>query len=122
MRQDDRAFSGALERGNEVQEKRVIAILLRRDAIFKAAVDVVGRFQSVGPGFGRERGIGDGKIEGFQPIAVCFEERGGERIPAFQFCRGVIVQDHVHLRESPGRVVHLLSVDTDAVRCFIGGF
>lgn len=32
------------------------------------------------------------------------------------------MQDHVHLREGPGCVIHFLSVDADAVGCFIGGF
>ena len=45
----------------------------------------------------------------------------GQRVAAPDLRRGVAVQDHVHARQGPGGVVHLLAVDGDAVGRFVGG-
>ena len=66
MRQNDRAFAGALERGEDVQQEGVVAVLLRRDAELEAAVLVIGRVEAVAPGLGGERRIGDDEVEGLE--------------------------------------------------------
>ena len=47
--QNDRAFAGALERSEDVQQEGIVAVLRRRDAELEAAVLVVGRVEAVAP-------------------------------------------------------------------------
>ena len=120
--QDDRALAGALERGDEMEEEGVIAVLGRGDTVLEALVGVVGRIKTAGPGFGREGGIGHGEVEGLEAAGAVREVRGGQGVALPQFRGFVVVQDHVHPRQRPGGVVHLLTVDADAVRRFVRGF
>ena len=52
VRQDNCALAIALERRDEVEQKGVIAILGRGNAVLETLVCVVGRIESAGPGFG----------------------------------------------------------------------
>ena len=73
VRQDDRALAGALEAGEDVEQKGVVAVLRRRDAELEALELVVGRVEAVAPRLGRERRIGDDEVEGLER-AVCVLE------------------------------------------------
>ena len=46
VRQDDRAFAGALEAREDVQQEGVVAVLGGRDAVLEAPVLVVGRIEA----------------------------------------------------------------------------
>ena len=67
-----------------------------------------------------KRRIGDREVEGPEASVRVLEVRGGEGVAAPQLRRRVAVQEHVHPRERPGGVVHLLAVDGDAVRRLVG--
>ncbi len=112
VRQNNRAFAVALERGEDVEQKSVIAILLRRDAEGKTVVKVIGRIEAVAPSLGGERRIGDGEIEGLERAGPgVLEMRRGKRVVLPDFRRGTVVQDHVHPRQRLGGVVHFLPVN-----------
>ena len=49
VRVNHRALAGALERGEDVQQEGVVAVLGRRDAEVETAIQVVGRVESAGP-------------------------------------------------------------------------
>jgi len=118
--QNDRALALALERLDEVQQKGVIAVLGGRDAVLETVELVVGGVEPVRPGFGGKRRIGDGEVEGFQGAVRVLEVGIGEGVSTPEKGRGVAVQDHVHPGQRPGGVVHLLAVDGDAARGFVG--
>ena len=119
--QDDRALSSALQRRDQMQEECVVAVLGRRDAVGEAPVPVVGRIEAAGPRLGREGRIGDGEVERLEAAFRVREVGGGQRVAAPQVGGRMVVQDHVHPRQRPGRVVHLLAVDGDAVRRLVRG-
>ena len=118
--QDDGAPTGALERGDEMQQEGVVAVLRRRDAVVEAPEGVVRGVEAVRPRLGREGRIGDREVERPQAAAGVAELGGGQRVAAPQVGGRVAVQDHVHPRQRPGGVVHLLAVDADAVRRPVG--
>ena len=120
--QDAGALASALERRDEVEEEGVIAILGRRNTVLEALVGVIGRIKATGPGFGRKVGIGDGEVERLEAVGAVREVRGGQGVALPQYGDFVAVQDHVHSRQRPGDVVHLLAIDADAVRRLVGGF
>ena len=111
VRQNDRALAGALERGEDVQQEGVVAVLGRRDAVVEAAEQVVGRVETVAPGLGGERRIGDREVEGLEAAVGILEVRAGQGVVLPDFCRRAVVQDHVHLRQRRGGVVHFLPVE-----------
>ena len=49
VRVNHRALAGALERGQDVQQESVVAILGRGDAVVETAIQVVGRVEAAGP-------------------------------------------------------------------------
>ena len=100
-----------------MQEEGVVAVFGRGDAVFEAPVLVVGRIESAGPSLGRERRIGDGKVEGLEAVVLVLEVRRGQGVATPQLGGRVAVQDHVHARQRPGGVVHLLAVDGDTPSC-----
>lgn len=122
MRQNHRAFAAALERGEDVQQKSVVSILLRRDAEGEAVVKVIGRIEAVAPCLGGKRRIGDGEIKRLERACLgVFEMRRGQGVVLPDFRRGAIVQDHVHPREGLGGVVHFLPVKRQVVAgCALG--
>ena len=120
--QDDGALAAAgLERLDKVQEEGVVAVPGGRDAVLEAPELVVGGVEAVGPRLGREGRVGDGEVEGLEAAVRALEVGRGERVAAVQLRRRVLVQNHVHARQRPGGVVHLLAVHGDAVRRLIGG-
>ena len=78
------------------------------------------RVEAAGPGLGGEGWIGDGEVEGLEAAVPVLEVRGGQRVAAPQIRGRVTVQEHVHTRQRPGGVVHLLTVDGDAARRLVG--
>ena len=81
-----------------MQQEGVIAVLGRRDAELEPPELVIARFQSAGPGLGRERRIRHGEIEGLEGAILVLEVGGGERVAAPQLGGGVPMQDHIHAR------------------------
>ena len=114
MRENDRAFAGALEASEDVQQKGVVAVLHGRNAELKSMELVLGRIESVAPGFGRERRIGDDEVEGLERAGLgVLEVRAGETVVLPDIRRGAVMKDHVHLGERLGGVVHLLPVERE---------
>jgi hypothetical protein len=74
--------------------RQKVAILLRQDAIFKSAIQIIGRVQSPLVHAG-ERWIGDDEIEGLQAPSAALK-CGLEVVLACQVCRGAVMQHHVH--------------------------
>ena len=71
VRQDARAFAGALERADDVQQVGVVALLGgRRAEGLEALVRVVERIDAGAPAFVGERRIGDDVVEGLERVAV----------------------------------------------------
>ena len=97
-----------------MQQKRVVAILLRRDAEGESVVEVVGRIEAVAPRFGGEGEVGHHEVEGLERAGSgVLEMRGGKRVVLPDFRRGAVVEDHVHARQRGGGVVHLLPVERE---------
>ena len=118
-----RAFAGALERAQDVQEVGVIALLAGRDAVVLEALPrVVLGIEAGAPAFVAEGRIGDDVVEGLERVAV-EEERASDGVALLDLRRGVVVQDHVHAREASGGVVFLLPVERDLhVLVAVAGF
>jgi len=114
-----RAFAGALERGEDVQEKCVVAVLLRRDAERESRIHVVGGIEPVAPRLSREREIGDDEIEQLEATVVVFVVRRREGVILPDGRGGAIVEDHVHLGQRGRGVVHFLPKDGDIHRSLI---
>ena len=66
VRQNDRAFARALQRGDDVQQERVVAVFRRRDAEVEAVNSSSSVLKPLRPRLGRERRIGDDEIERLQ--------------------------------------------------------
>jgi len=121
VRENDRAPAGALERGDEMEEEGVVAVLRRWDAVLEAAKRVVRGIEAVRPGLRGEGRIGHGEVEALEQSASVGEARRGERVAPLDLGRRVAVQDHVHARHRPRRHVHLLPEDGQPLGCFVGG-
>ena len=113
VRENARAFAGALERAEDVQEVGVVALLAGRDAVvLEALPGVVLGIEAGAPAFVAEGRIGDDVVEGLERVAV-EEERAGQGVALLDLRRGVVVQDHVHAGEAGRGVVFLLPVEGD---------
>ena len=66
-------------------------------------------------------GIGDGEVEGLEAVGAVREIGGSQGVALPYFGGFVAVQDHIHSRQRPGSVVHLLAVDADTVRRLVSG-
>ena len=111
MREIDRGFAGALEAGEDVKQKGVVAVLGRGHAELKAFELVGGGIEPVAPRFEGERWIGDDEIEGLEAAVLCLEVWAGEDVVLPDFRRRAVVQDHVHHGQRLGGVVHFLPVE-----------
>ena len=77
MREDACAFAGALERAQDVQKVRVIALLAGRGTVvLEALPGVVLGVEARAPAFIAKGRISDNVIEGLECVAI-EEERGG---------------------------------------------
>ena len=113
VRQDARAFAGALERADDVQQVGVVALLGgRRAEGLEALVGIVERIEAGAPALVGERRIGDDVVEGLERVAV-LELGIGQRVALHDQRGGVVVQDHVHAREAAGGGVLFLPVERD---------
>ena len=122
MRQDDSCLAGALEAFEHVQQEGVVAILLGWSAVFKPAIQVVCRVQAAGPVFIGKRRVGDDEIKGLEATISVFKVRGRQGIGLPDFCRGAVVQHHVHAGQRAGGVVHLLAVQSQVQPGAVFGF
>ena len=113
VRQDARAFAGALERADDVQQVGVVALLGgRRAEGLEAVVGIVERIEAGAPALVAERRIGDDVVEGLERVAV-LELGIGQRVALHDERRGVVVQDHVHAGQAAGGGVLFLPVERD---------
>ena len=113
VRQDARAFAGALERADDVQQVGVVALLGgRRAEGLEALVGVVERIEAGAPALVGERRIGDDVVEGLERVAV-LELGIGQRVALHDERGRVVVQDHVHARQAAGGGVLFLPVERD---------
>ncbi len=110
VREDDRALPGALQRRDQVEEERIVAVLRRRDAVLKPPELVTLRVEAARPGLGREGRICNRKVKLLQAPVGILEVRVCERIVAPDLGTRMIMEEHIHPREGPGGVVHLLAV------------
>ena len=120
VRQDARPFAGALQRADDVQQVGVVALLGGRHAEgLEAFVGIVGRVEAGAPALVAEGRIGDHVVESLERVAV--RELGiGQRIALHDERRGVVVQDHVHARQTAGGSVLFLAVKGDLGAGLIG--
>ena len=113
MRENARAFAGGLERAHDVQQIGVVALFGGWDAVRIEAVEgVVVGIEAGAPAFVGKGGVGDDVVEGLEGVAV-FEERVGEGVALFDFGFGMVVEDHVHVSQTGGGGVFLLTVEGD---------
>jgi hypothetical protein len=70
MRQDARAFAGALERAEDMQKVGVIALLAGRDAVGETLPGVALGIEASAPAFVAEGRIGDDVVEGFERVSI----------------------------------------------------
>lgn len=63
MRHNNCTFAGGLERGDDMKQISIVAVLDGRHAVSKAVELVVGRIKPGSPGLVRERWIGYDKIK-----------------------------------------------------------
>ena len=126
VRQDARGFAGAFERADDVQQVGKVALFGRRHAeCFKPAVRVVQRVDAGAPALVRERRVGHHVVKGLEhvlAVQVSFEFGVCQRVALADFCRRVVVQDHVHARQAAGGRVFFLAVERDLGRCFVAHF
>ena len=113
------AFAGAFERGENVEQECVVAILLRRDAKFKPLVEVVRGIEAVAPRFGGERKIGDDEIKRFEAAVCVFLMRRRKRVIIPNGGSGAIMENHVHPGQRGSGVVHFLPVNRHVHRRFV---
>src|SRR6266699_2822446 len=112
------ALPRAFERADNVQQKSVVAIFPGWHAVFKTLIQIVNRVKAIAPCLIGEGRIGYDEVEGLEILilwliaAALLKVRIGERIVLPDFGGGVVVQDHVHLSQSGGSVVHFLPVDS----------
>src|SRR5262245_44763644 len=122
MREDARAFAGALERATDVQEIGVIALLAGRDTVLETLPGVMLGIEPGIPAFVAEGRISADVVEGLERVSVEVE-RVGDGVALPDFRRGVVVQDHVHSGKASGGVVFLLPVEGDLyVLVAVAGF
>ena len=119
MGKDNGRFALALQRLQNVQQKGIIPIFGWRCAILKTVKRIIIHIDPRRPRFVGKRGIGDGKIEPFQRSIRLYPMGSCQRVVSPQFSRGVIVQKHIHPRQRPGGVVHLLPVNRKPIGSFI---
>src|SRR5690554_704736 len=120
--QDHRALAGAFQAFDDVQQKGVVAVFLRRNAPHKAVERVFFRVEATGPVFLGKGRVGHGEVEGFQ-LAVSLLPLGvGKNVALPDLGGGIVVQNHIHARQSAGGVVHLLVEDRQPPRGLIAGF
>jgi hypothetical protein len=113
MRQDARAFAGAAERADDMQEVGVIALLGRRRAEgLESLIRVIGSIYAGAPALIGKRRIRDDIVERFEGISL-HKLWIGERVPLHNQRRGIVVQDHIHPGQCAGGGVLFLSVERD---------
>ena len=112
MRENARAFAGALQAADDVQEVGVVALLRGWHAPGEALELVRIEREAGGPGFVGEGRIGDDVVVGAERLAV-FELGIGKGVPAEDVRRGEVMQDHVHAGETGGGHVLLLPFQRD---------
>ena len=113
VRQNARAFAGALERADDVQQVGVVALPGgRRAERLEAIVGIVQRIDAVAPALVGERRIGDDEVESLEAVAV-LELGIGQRVALHDQRGRVVVQDHVHSRQAAGGSVLFLPVQRD---------
>lgn len=120
VRQDARAFARALQRADDVQQIGVVALLGRwRAEGLKTLIGIVERIEAGAPALVAERRIGNHIVEGLERVAV--PELGiGQCVALHDERRGVVVQDHVHPRETAGGGVLFLPVERHRSSRFVG--
>jgi len=123
VRQNASALPGTFQRTDDMQQVGVIALLVRRRAeIMEAPVRIVKRVDAGAPAFVAERRIGDYVVEGFELTVIASEQRISQGVALLdQSCR-VVVQDHVHARQTGGGGVLFLSVERDFGMGFVAHF
>src|SRR2546421_4056452 len=94
-----------------MQQKSVVTIFSGWHTIFKTLIQIVGRVKAIAPGFVGKRWIGYDEVEYLEVTVALLKVGAGERIVLPDFGCGVVVQDHIHLSQCSGSIVHFLSVD-----------
>ena len=116
MRQDARAFAGALERADDVQQIGVVALFGGRHA---EGLETLPKDRCADRGrcstLVAEGRIGDDVVEGLERVAVLETAGLASVLPCMMTRRGVVVQDHVHAGEAGGGGVLLLPVERDSL-------
>src|SRR5206468_10875030 len=80
VRQYHRAFTGALERADDVQEKSVVTIFPGWHAICKTLIKIIGRVKAITPRLAGEGRIGYCEVECLEVAVLLLKVRAGERI------------------------------------------
>ena len=122
MRQNHRAFAGAFERADDMLQKGIVTILGRRHAIAKAAIEIIGGVKAGAPRLHREGHISHHKVKGLELTVGVGVVGRGQRVALPDLRRGVVVQNHIHLGQGRGGVVHLLGIDRHPMLGLIRGF
>jgi hypothetical protein len=123
MRQNAGTFATALERANNVQQVSIITLFgWRCTKMFEAFVRVVERIDTGTPAFVTEWRIGNHVVKGLNLTVVTGKERIRQRVALLDQRRGVVVQNHVHPRQTGGGRVLLLAIERDLGAGFITHF
>ncbi len=122
MRQNAGSGAGALERTNDVQQVGVVALLAWwRAKGLKAIPFVLLQVEPRAPAFIREGRVGNNVVKSCE-LSFGFEFRIGQRVALHDFRSRIVVQDHVHPRQTAGCDVFFLSVQRHVRRGLVADF
>ena len=110
VRQNNRTFAAWFQAFEQMQQKGVIAVFLRRYAVTESLKRVISRRDAARPVLAGKRRIGNGKIESFQSTFFITERWIGQGVAGVDFGGLVVVQNHIHTGKGCGRHIFFLTV------------
>lgn len=123
MRQDAGALAGTPQRTDNMQQVGEVALLGRwRAEMLETLVRVIERVKAGAPAFVDEGGIGNDEVEGLELAVVAGEAWIGQRVALLDFRRRIVMQDHVHPRQSGRGGILLLTVERHLGMGFVTDF
>jgi hypothetical protein len=117
--QNHRRLARTLQRLEDVQQKGIVAVFIRRCPILKPLELVRLDADPIAPRLVGEGGIRHRKVEPLEAAVRLLPVGIREGVVAPEFRRDVVVQNHVHLGQHPGGIVHLLTKDRQPPRGLI---
>ena len=118
--QNHRRLARTLQRFEDVQQKGIVAVFIRRCAVLKPLEGVFRHIHPIAPRLVRKGRICHREVKGLEAAVVVFPVGVGEGVVPPDLVAGVVVHEHIHPRQGPGGVIHLLAIDGEAARGHVG--